>query len=69
MPRMLRDPIGGAATNLVPAEVPADLYQEVADVVVTKLRAILSITPTNEEGEAEVRLAHEWLTFAPGASS
>jgi DNA-directed RNA polymerase len=29
---MLRDPIGGAATNLVPSSTPADIYQAVADV-------------------------------------
>lgn len=29
---MLRDPIGGAATNLVPSDQPADIYQRVADV-------------------------------------
>ena len=29
---VLRDPIGGAATNLVDADVPADIYQMVADV-------------------------------------
>ena len=30
---MLRDPIGGAAVNLVPSEAPRDIYQAVADVV------------------------------------
>lgn len=30
---MLRDPIGGAAVNLVPAAKPADIYTQVADVV------------------------------------
>jgi DNA-directed RNA polymerase len=30
---MLRDPIGGAATNLLPAAAPNDVYQQVADVV------------------------------------
>lgn len=29
---MLRDPLGGAATNLVPADKPSDIYQQVADV-------------------------------------
>ena len=28
-----RDPVGGRATNLVPGEAPADIYQEVADAV------------------------------------
>ena len=30
---MGRDPIGGSATNLVPADRPEDIYQEVADHV------------------------------------
>jgi DNA-directed RNA polymerase len=30
---MLRDPIGGKATNLIPADKPQDIYQRVADVV------------------------------------
>ena len=30
---MLRDPVGGKATNLVPSDKPADIYQQVADVV------------------------------------
>lgn len=28
---LLRDPVGGAATNLVPTDVPADIYQVVVD--------------------------------------
>lgn len=34
----LRDPVGGAAVNLVPSPKPADVYQEVADQVIAKLR-------------------------------
>src|SRR5436309_2711073 len=30
---MGRDPIGGSATNLIPADQPEDMYQEVADHV------------------------------------
>ena len=30
---LLRDEVGGAATNLVPSEKPRDIYQEVADVL------------------------------------
>jgi DNA-directed RNA polymerase len=37
---MLRDDIGGQATNLVPADAPQDLYQRVADVCITKLKTI-----------------------------
>jgi DNA-directed RNA polymerase len=35
---MLRDPVGGAAVNLVPHDKPADIYQRVADRVIEKLR-------------------------------
>lgn len=34
---MLRDPVSGEAVNLVPKEVPADIYQRVADVVMDKV--------------------------------
>lgn len=36
---MLRDPLGGAAVNLVPHDKPADIYQRVADRVIEKLRS------------------------------
>ncbi|MCP3400431.1 DNA-directed RNA polymerase [Bradyrhizobium sp. CCGB20] len=35
---MLRDPVGGAAVNLVPGDRPSDIYQRVADRVLEKLR-------------------------------
>jgi DNA-directed RNA polymerase len=34
---MLRDSIGGSAVNLLPADLPADIYQRVADVCYNKL--------------------------------
>lgn len=34
---MLRDPVGGKATNLTPTDVPQDIYSEVAKVVNDKL--------------------------------
>lgn len=37
---MLQDSIGGAATNLIPANVPSDIYKEVAKVCTTKLREL-----------------------------
>lgn len=37
---MLRDPIGGAATNLVPADVPSDIYSIVATTVSGKLEVL-----------------------------
>jgi DNA-directed RNA polymerase len=48
---MLRDPIGGKATNLVDAATPADIYQAVADVCIAKL--MLDPDP----------LAKRWLEF------
>ena len=50
---LLRDEIGGAATNLTPSDKPADIYQTVAD------RALERIT----EGE-ECDSRTEWLAFA-----
>ena len=35
---MLRDPIGGMATNLLPTDKPQDIYQIVADKTIEKLR-------------------------------
>jgi DNA-directed RNA polymerase len=48
---MLRDPIGGAAVNLIPSEKPKDIYAKVAEVVTAKLR--LNLSPTGEN----------WLAF------
>lgn len=36
---LLRDPVGGAATNLVPADRPSDIYAEVAAVCTGHIRA------------------------------
>lgn len=36
---ILRDPIGGAAVNLIPASKPQDIYQRVADLVAKKVEA------------------------------
>jgi len=48
---MLRDPVGGAATNLVPSDKPRDIYALVAERTIEKLKANGST------------LAHVWLTF------
>jgi len=48
---MLRDPIGGKATNLLPSDVPMDIYQDVADLVLKKVEALA------EGGE---RMAIQW---------
>lgn len=34
---MLRDPVGGAATNLVPSDKPRDIYQQVADLATAQV--------------------------------
>ena len=36
---MLRDPVGGVATNLIPQEKPADIYTKVRDVAQVKIKA------------------------------
>ena len=53
---LLRDEVGGAATNLVPAPVPADIYREVAK----RAEEILS-----EVGEDDPNfwMAQSWLVF------
>lgn len=51
---MLRDEIGGAAVNLVPADKPQDIYQTVADVCTDKLNVIVT---SNEDDHA----ARNWL--------
>jgi DNA-directed RNA polymerase len=49
---MLRDTVGGKAVNLVPGDLPEDIYQRVADVVVEKLKAM----PGEE-------MAQQWLVY------
>jgi DNA-directed RNA polymerase len=48
---MLRDPIGGAAVNLIPHDKPNDIYAKVAEVVTAKLR--LNASPMGDN----------WLRF------
>lgn len=49
---MLRDPVGGAAVNLVPSPVPSDIYQRVADRVIERLKTM--------EGDWQ---SEAWLRF------
>lgn len=58
----LRDPVGGAAVNLVPADKPSDIYQRVADVVIEKLNNLLVPDDPPFEDDDE-RLADAWLRF------
>ena len=51
---MLRDPIGGKATNLTPEDVPQDIYQMVADVVLEKVQ---------EDARSRLPYSKEWITF------
>lgn len=51
---MLRDEIGGKATNLVPSDKPNDIYQMVADVAALMLRR----TEPDEAGFRDKWLAH-----------
>jgi len=55
---MLRDSIGGAATNLVPQAVPADIYTRVRDLAQEKLKA------RAEEGDAKAVKLDGQLTRA-----
>jgi DNA-directed RNA polymerase len=61
---MLRDPVGGKATNLTPSNEPADIYQEVADVVIQKLEHLTSALASEDEDlRADAIRAREWLDF------
>ncbi|SEN68254.1 DNA-directed RNA polymerase [Pseudorhodobacter antarcticus] len=47
---MLRDSIGGAAVNLIPMKVPADIYQNVGDVATRKLIGLRSLNDEHHAG-------------------
>ena len=51
---MLRDPVGAKSVNLMPSDVPADIYQDVADTCTQKIHK------ASEEG---VDTATNWLQF------
>ncbi|CAH2399612.1 DNA-directed RNA polymerase [Mesorhizobium escarrei] len=57
---MLLDPIGGAAVNLLPSLKPSDVYRDVAELTMKKLKVLAS---PGGAGEPEQRWAHEWLHF------
>lgn len=70
---MLRDEIGGKATNLLPCERPQDIYGIVATKVTEKLKGLVSTgqdvfskSTTNDDGSPkllynEAEQAHAWL--------
>jgi DNA-directed RNA polymerase len=70
---MLRDQVGGAAVNLVPQDLPADVYQLVADKVIEQAKWDLENGTEDtlvhgDDGTAYVRegtktLAKQWLEF------
>lgn len=66
---MLRDEIGGAAVNLIPADKPADVYQLVADAVLVQVNLDLldgtedSLTPEGRLVFGTKALAEQWLSF------
>lgn len=55
---LLRDPVGGAAVNLVPSDRPADIYQAVAERLVERLRVMAE----GPEGD-DRSWARRWLSF------
>jgi DNA-directed RNA polymerase len=44
---MLRDPVGGSAVNLVPGELPRDIYGQVAELTVKKLEELVVTGESN----------------------
>ena len=44
---MLRDSVGGAAVNLIPSSMPADIYQRVADVCFAKIKGMTDAAAQN----------------------
>ena len=55
----LRDPVGGEAVNLIPGDVPQDIYQRVADVVIERVRH----DACNHEDDRIMKIAQGWLEF------
>lgn len=55
----LRDPIGGEAVNLVPGELPQDIYQRVADVVIERVKQ----DACNHEDDKIMKIAQGWLQY------
>ena len=66
---MLRDEVGGAAVNLIPADKPADVYQLVADAVLVQVNKDAaegsddSLTPEGRFVFGTKALANQWLSF------
>src|SRR5690606_26884152 len=61
---MLRDPVGGKATNLIPGDKPNDIYAQVAAVCKSKLEGLL-LKPAYPVTDTETshEYARRWLSF------
>ena len=65
---MLKDEIGGKATNLCPVDKPADIYQEVANRVIETLKKD-AVRDVDYEDELDVKhreFANQWLKLDIG---
>lgn len=66
---MFRDEVGGSAVNLVPQDLPADVYKRVADLIIPRLQhdAIHgsgdSLNEFGHKREGDATLAKQWLEF------
>lgn len=55
---MLSDPVGGKSVNLVPADQPSDIYQDVADVATEKIKDIMT-----QPDHPEYTMASNWMAL------
>lgn len=60
---MLRDPIGGAATNLVPQKKPADIYATVGAVCGDKITVSVNNPSTDPDDKDHVEIMRGWKKF------
>lgn len=60
----LKDEVGGAAVNLLPADKPADIYSLVMEEAYEQMRA----DAAQDKNEERRDIATQWLTFKPGRS-
>lgn len=58
---MLRDPVGGKATNLIPDVAPSDIYAQVAEVALRKIKERL--VASVDTGGEDYLFATKWLQF------
>lgn len=60
---MLRDSVGGQATNLLPGAKPEDIYGIVARVLLRKLAAVAKKVQAGTADEEAVEFVERWLAF------